>query len=484
MTALIEKVGIAIPVVIVLFFYTLAAVCAVRELLYGRSSQGSIAWLLSLFFFPYLTVFLYLAFGWKRFDDYVRVRRRTGGRLPKSGSDEPGSDLRIIHRADRASDTWTLLANISHLPFLDGNEVEVLIDGQATYDSIFEGIRAAETYVLLQFYIIRDDRVGRELARLLMEKARAGLTVLLVYDDIGSAGLPRRYLSKLEEAGVLVCGFNRSRPMFSLLRPFRINFRNHRKVVIADGRQAWIGGLNIGNEYLGDTPAFKHWRDTHVRVSGPAALAAQISYAEDWRWATGETLPVTWPDPIPHADGEPVLIMPSGPADTIETSAIAFTEAIGQARKRLWIVSPYFVPGDDIQTALAAAVLRGVDVRLLVPYRPDNWFVGLASDCFAETMAAQGVQAYFYKAGFLHQKVVLVDDRLASIGTVNFDNRSFHINFEITLWLTAPGSIAFIQRMLENDFSHSVNLQPADFQTRPRWRRLASRFARLFAPLL
>ena len=484
MTDLIEKVGIVIPVIVVLLFYTLASVCAVREVLYGRSSQGSIAWLLSLFFFPYVTALLYLAFGWKRLDDYVKFRRRSGTRFPTTASEGSGSDLRVIHRADEPSDTWPLLANISHLPFLDGNEVEVLIDGQATYDSIFEGIRAAETYVLLQFYIIRDDGVGRELARLLMEKARAGLTVLLLYDDIGSAGLPRRYLRDLEAAGVHVSGFNRSRPMFSLLRPFRINFRNHRKVVIADGRRAWIGGLNIGNEYLGNTPDFRHWRDTHVRVSGPAALAAQISYAEDWRWATGMPLPLTWPEPVPHAGGEPVLVMPSGPADTIETSAIAFTEAIGHARKRLWIVSPYFVPGEDIQTALAAAVLRGVDVRLLLPYRSDNRFVGLANECFAELMAEQGVRTYFYKAGFLHEKVVVVDDRLASIGTVNFDNRSFHINFEITLWLTAPGSISFVQQMLENDFSHSVCLRPADYANRPHWRRLASRFARLFAPLL
>ena len=484
MTVLIEKIGIVIPVVLVLLFYALAAVCAVRELLYGRTSQGSIAWLLSLFFFPYVTVFLYLAFGWKRFDDYVRLRRRVGTKQARKGGEHPGSELRVIHRADEPSDTWPLLANISHLPFLSGNDVEVLIDGQATYDSIFAGIRAAEKYVLLQFYIIRDDAVGRQLADLLIAKARAGLSVLLLYDDIGSAGLPRRYLRRLEKAGVHVSGFNRSRPMFSLLRPFRINFRNHRKIVIADGRNAWIGGLNIGNEYLGDTPHFKRWRDTHVRVSGPAALSAQVSYAEDWHWATGTPLPVPWPEPVPFKEGEPVLVMPSGPADIVETAAIAFTEAIGHARRRLWIVSPYFVPGEEIQTALSAAVLRGVDVRLLMPYRSDNRFVGLATAGFAEFMATQGVQTYFYKSGFLHQKIVLVDDALASIGTVNFDNRSFHINFEVTLWLTSKRSISFIERMLESDFADSVHLKPADYASRPLWQHLLSRFARLFAPLL
>ncbi len=351
MAVLIEKVGIVIPIIAVLLFYGLASVW---ELLYGRSSQDSIAWLLSLFFFPYVTVFLYLAFGWKRFDDYVRLRRRVGSK-PARSKETYDAELRVIHRADESSDAWPLLVNISQLAFLGGNEVELLIDGRATYDSIFAGIRAAQDYVLLQFYIIRDDTVGRELANLLIEKARTGVTVLFLYDDIGSADLPNRYLHRLEGVGVHVSGFNRSRPMFPLLRPFRINFRNHRKIVIADGHQAWIEGLNVGAEYLGNTPHFRRWRDTYVHVKGPAALAAQISYAEDWHWATGKPLHATWPSPVPQSDGEPTLVMPSDPADTIETCAIAFTEAIGQARKRLWIVSPYFVPGEEIQTALSAA---------------------------------------------------------------------------------------------------------------------------------
>ncbi|WP_321341165.1 cardiolipin synthase [Breoghania sp.] len=486
MAALIEQVGIVIPLVLVAALYTAAAVCAVRELLYGRSSQGSIGWLLSLFFFPYVTVFLYLAFGWKRFDDYVRLRRRVG---PNEAGGQPydaqsDSALRVIHRAEEASDAWPLLVNLSPLPFLGGNDIEVLVDGRATYESIFAGIRAAKTYVLAQFYIIRNDEIGNRLADLLIEKAEAGVTVLLLYDDIGSAGLSRRFLERLEKAGVMVSGFNRSRPMFPFLRPFRINFRNHRKIVIADGRHAWIGGLNMGNEYLGLSQKFNRWRDTHVRVDGPAALAAQISFAEDWHWATGGKLPIDWPHPQPLNDGQPVLVMPSGPADTIDTCAIAFTEAIGHARRRLWIVSPYFVPGEDIQTALSAAVLRGVDVRLLLPKNPDGPIVGLANECFAETMAAQGVRTYYYREGFLHQKVMLVDDALASIGTVNFDNRSFHINFEVTLWLTEPDTIGFVRDMLELDFAHSDEKRLADYRARPPWRGVASRLARLFAPLL
>ena len=470
--------------IVVGLFYLLAAVCAARELLYGRSSQGTIAWLLSLVFFPYVTVFLYLAFGWKRFDDYVKIRR-----APAHGEDvqpERRKQFALRHGFEDkiSAGAWPLHNTVAPLPFLKGNAVDILIDGEAAFTSMLAGIEAAREHVLVQFYILRDDALGKRLADCLIKKARAGVTVLLLYDDIGCAGLPRAYLARLQDAGVKFSGFNRSRPMLPLLRPFRINFRNHRKILVVDGTTAWVGGLNAGDEYLGHNRRFGRWRDTHVRVEGPAALACQLSFAEDWQWATRAYPPVGWPEPQHREDGEPVLVMPSGPADEIETCSVAFTEAIARARKRLWIVSPYFVPGEDIHTALCAAVLRGVEVRLLLPQKPDHWIVWLASSSYAQDMAGRGVDVYSYRGGFLHQKVMLVDDELLSIGTVNFDNRSFHINFEVTLWFTAKTTIADAEAMLEEDFRHSVKLGKEDFIKLGLTRQLLGRIARLFAPLL
>lgn len=471
-------------VVVLGVFYLFAAVCAVRELLYGRSSQGTIAWLLSLVFFPYVTVFLYLLFGWKRFDDYVRIRRTSGSTKDQPLESIRQHTLREAYIDEEASAAWPLHAHVTPLPFLKGNRVEILIDGEATFDSMLAGIKAAREYVLIQFYIVRNDKLGRRLADCLIERARSGVKVLLIYDDIGCAGLPRSYLNRLHEAGVLVTGFNRSRPMLAALRPFRINFRNHRKVVVVDGKTAWVGGLNVGDEYLGRHPQYGRWRDTHVRVEGPAALACQLSFAEDWHWATAKRLPLDWPDPHHHEDGVAALVMPSGPADEVETCPVAFTEAISQARHRLWIVSPYFVPGEDIRTALSAAVLRGVDVRILMPHRPDHWLVWLASESYAEDMARVGADIHVYRGGFLHQKVLLVDNRLVNIGTVNFDNRSFHINFEITLWFTDQALIADAEAMLQADFSNSEHMTLEHFAAFGLPRRLAGRVARLFAPLL
>lgn len=470
--------------VTVALFYLLAAICAVRELLYGRSSHGSIAWLLSLLFFPYLTVFLYLAFGWKRFDDYVRVRRPSD----RTGSDRPEPrkqmELRGAFEDKASSAAWPLLDNVAPLPFLKGNTVDILIDGEATFTSMLAGIEAARDYVLVQFYILRNDKLGNLLADCLIAKAQAGVTVLLLYDDIGSAGLPRSYLARLTDAGVKVSGFNRSRPMLPLLRPFRINFRNHRKIVVVDGKIAWVGGLNVGDEYLGHDARFGRWRDTHVRLEGPAALACQLSFAEDWHWATRNYPAVGWPDPVHKEDGVSVLVMPSGPADEIETCSVAFTEAISRARKRLWIVSPYFVPGEDIHTALCAAVLRGVEVRILLPHKPDHWIVWMASSSYAADMAKRGVDIHIYHGGFLHQKVMLVDDELLNIGTVNFDNRSFRINFEVTLWFTDRATIAKAEAMLIEDFAQAKKLSPVDFRNIGLFRKLLGRIARLFAPLL
>lgn len=476
---------LALVSIIVVLFYLAALACAVRELVYGRSSQGTIAWLLSLTFFPYLTVFAYLAFGWRRLDDYVRLRRPADREVNDLPEPKQFQRLRETCRDDAASDAWPVHVAAAPLPFMAGNEVEILINGEQAFASMWEGIEAARSHILVQFYLLRDDRIGNDLAQRLIAKAREGVKVLVLYDDIGSSGLPRAYLRRLEAEGIRVSGFNRSRPMLRAFRPFRINFRNHRKVLVIDGERAWVGGHNVGDEYLARTDDYDHWRDTHVALVGPAAQACQLAFAEDWNWATGEFIDVDWKAPEQRDDGEPVLVMPSGPADPVETCPVVFTEAISRARKRLWIVSPYFVPGEDLQTALNAAVMRGVDVRVLLPEDPDHVVVGLASTAFSRDLAHRGVKVYSYRKGFLHQKVMLVDEDIVSIGTVNFDNRSMVINFEITLWMTAPRTLATAQAMLEKDFGDARLLNDCDEFMHPGvLRDLPGRMARLFAPLL
>ncbi|HEY8577287.1 MAG TPA: cardiolipin synthase [Devosia sp.] len=459
-------------------FYLLAFVCAVREVMNSRTSQGSIAWILALALLPFPTALLYLVLGWKAFDDYATDRIRNG----RAARPLRAKDLALIDR--ETSRLWPVQTAVSEVPFLNGNTVEILVDGQATFDSIFEGIATAKKYLLVQFYIVRDDALGEELAKRLIERAKAGVEVFLLYDDIGSTGMPKRYRTQLREAGIKVAGFNQRHKFLRVYGPSRINYRNHRKIVVVDGEHAWVGGHNVGIEYLGLDPKFGRWRDTHVRVSGPAALGCALLFREDWEWATGQMLPATPPESVATPGEESVLVMGSGPADKLEECAIAFTDIIGRARERLWIVSPYFVPDTDIRTALFAAKLRGVDVRVMLPNEPDHVMVWLASIAHADAMVEHGVSIYRFTDGFLHQKVVLMDDQIASIGSVNFDNRSFAINFEITLWFTDPKTISEVENMLVDDFKQCRQVDIEEVKKRSLPMRFLTQAARLLSPVL
>ncbi len=458
--------------------FVLALACAIREIFYSRTAQGSIAWLLSLFLLPFPTTILYLVFGLKVFDDYSNLQRAD----QREARQIRAAELSLLDHPE--SKKWPVMASVSQVPFVTGNSADILIDGDATFGSIIAGIGRAKSSVFVQFYIYRDDQLGRAFAEALMERARAGVNVHLLYDDVGCFFLNRNYWRRLREAGVQVSSFNHRHRFLRIFGPTRLQYRNHRKIVVVDGREAWVGGHNVADEYMGRDKRFGRWRDTHVHVVGPAALVCTLSFCEDWQWATGEVIDPDIPEALEAPGDETVLVMPTGPADVLEDCAIAFTEAISRAQKRLWIVSPYFVPDLAVQTALFAAALRGVDVRILIPQKPDHLIVWLASNAHANAMISHGVAVYRYTAGFLHQKVMLIDDSLAAIGTANFDNRSFRINFELTLWFTGQAVIDGVESMLEEDFRNSRRLTHTE-RERISWpMRFLGQAAKLFSPVL
>jgi len=250
-----------------------------------------------------------------------------------------------------------------------------------------------------------------------------------------------------------------------------------------DGQVTWIGSHNVGDEYLGRDPKWGHWPDTQMRVEGPAALAAQLSFVEDWHWATGNTLDLSW-EPHAAADADvPVLVIPSGPADELETANLMFVHAINTATERIWIASPYYVPDHSVVVALQLAGLRGVDVRVLIPDRPDHLLVFLAAYSYFDESMTTGVKFYKYTDGFLHQKVALIDGETAAVGTANFDNRSFRLNFEITGVVRDSVFAADVERMLEEDFCRSRVVAAGELAAKPWWFRFGVRLATLTAPI-
>ena len=466
---------------VVALIQILGILSAIRAVMDARTPQGAIAWAIALIAFPYVALPLFWIFGKRKFVGYVIERR---GALSEAGP--------IARKVRHALLDRGLLITTDHaralpferlakLPFTTGNDAELLVDGDATFASIFAGIEKARDYILVQFYIIRDDQVGQQLQEHLLERARAGVRVYVLYDEIGSYDLPDRYIDRMTGAGIEVRSFH---TIGGRANRLQINFRNHRKIVIVDGVHGWVGGLNVGDEYLGRDPKVGFWRDTHLHVQGPVVQAVQVAFLEDWHWAADEMPEFNW-DPLPSPTGakRSVLALPSGPADELETCTLFFIAAINAATSRLWIASPYFVPDEQFITAVQLAALRGVEVRILTPKKSDNFLVGLSIWSYLEELEQVGVQFYQYTRGFMHQKVTLIDDRACTIGTANFDNRSFRLNFEITMGVADDEMSSQVRKMLEADFADSQRITAADLRARSFAFRFAVRAARLASPV-
>jgi cardiolipin synthase len=457
------------------------ALTSLRALMETRTSQGAIAWVVSLNTFPYIAVPAYWVFGRSEFQGYV-VARRVGLAEAEQLEEKLRTSLRAARLQDRADTEFDrLLERLAHMSFTRGNEAALLIDGAMTFDAIEQAIEGARSYVLFQFFIIKDDRLGNRLKALLERKAKSGVEVYVLYDEVGSHRLPRRFLEELQVSGVRVAAFNTTQ---GAANRFQINFRNHRKIVVVDGEVAFVGGHNVGDDYV-DGGKFASWRDTHVRLRGPVVQAVQVPFGEDWYWATEELLlNLNWDPAAVAEEGVAALCLPSGPADEFETCTMFFLSVINRARERLWIASPYFVPDEAVMKGLQMASLRGVDVRILLPNDPDHLLVYWASHSYLEPAERAGVEIYRYKPGFMHQKTLVVDSDYAAIGTANLDNRSFRLNFEITIVFQDQEVNRSVASMLEDDFRSSRLVSSTDYTERSLPFRTVVRAARLLAPVL
>lgn len=460
--------------------YVLAAYSAARAILNTRTAQGSMAWVLALLLMPVLTLPFYWVFGRTRFYGYVSRRQRVMARAGERMSARERMREWLAEPEGRFACLHTLARRLGAEGFLRGNRVELLVDGEQAFESMLSAIAGAQRFVLVQFYIFRDDGIGRRFQRALIERARAGMKVFFLFDEVGSR-LPRQFLAELGAAGVKCSRFDPGRKGSR----FQINFRNHRKIVVVDGVTAFTGGLNVGDDYLGLYPDVGPWRDTHLRIDGPAAAQAQVAFGKDWYWATDE-LPEADICIAPAGDeaDADVLAWHTGPADVQPECLLLWLETINTARERLWIANPYFVPPEPVLHALRLALVRGVEVTLLVPGWNDNRLVDLASNVYLADMANCGAHIYRWRTGFMHQKVCLADNALAMIGSANLDARSLFINFEITVLCTDAELILAVERMLERDFERSDRISIEEFRNAPYWRRLLCRAANLCAPML
>ena len=462
---------------------TLLTVLAIADTISDtRSSQGAIAWVIGLLTYPFITLPLYWIFGRNKFQGYVDARRNaTQDLFPLAEKVVSSYHDDIAHPLTRFSKERTAVEKLALLPYTNNNKIDLIIDGPDAFAAMFKAIREAQKYILTQFYIIRDDELGREFANLLKQKALEGVEVYLLFDEIGCHNLPDGYIRDLRDHGVMLHAFTTTKGRGNR---FQINFRNHRKTVITDGDIAFIGGLNVGDEYMGREEKFGRWRDTQIRLEGPSVNCIQLAFLEDWYWVTKEVPELIWETPHPPAGTLRSIVIPSGPADPMDTCALLYTHAIHFAKDRIWISSPYFVPDEGVLRALQLAALRGVDVRILIPQKIDHRMVYMASFWFVAQLQTPGISVYRYHDGFLHQKAALIDDRISAIGTSNLDNRSFRLNFEMNVLIDDPEFAKQTEAMFEEDFKGAVQVPTTEYYEKSRVFRFGSQLARLLAPIL
>lgn len=474
-----------IRAVIVLTLHVVGLIMSIDAVMSTRTPQGAIAWAFSLNTVPLIAVPAYAVFGDSGFDEYVATSSSDlDAYRPVAREHLRGVSRAVLEDGEKVGLLATM-ARISQLPATHGNRFDLLTDGENTFQSIFNEIETAKDYILVQFYIVRDDELGQRLAERLKAKAREGVRVHLLYDDYGSMGLDGKFVRELGNAGVEVTSFMK---LDGSPNRFQLNFRNHRKLVVIDGRVAFLGGHNVGVEYLGQHPKLTPWRDSSVRVTGPVVTCLQVPFAEDWMWATGEALKdLQWnlgeEWQRPEGGGGKAVAVATGPAESTEDGSLFFQAAINAAEERIWIATPYLVPDEAVIGALRLAALRGVEVKLLIPDLADSALVRRTSYSYVKELDMEGVTIHRYTRGFLHQKVVLIDENFSAIGSSNLDTRSLRLNFELMLVAEDAQLARRIEAMLVEDFSHSRRVDGGELDEKSKWFQFTVRIARLLAPI-
>jgi cardiolipin synthase A/B len=490
-------------VLLLLLFFLHGVTLSIFVILERRQPAATLAWIVTLLFVPFLGSLLYYLFGRLRFDRRRRLRSRALAQLEMELDQleeervEPFSEtldnwmanlfideptVEPENEADRA--LIGLALRVGATQVFQGNGEEVLCNAQQAYPAIEEAIQLAQHHIHLEYYIFRPDNSGRWLRDLLVERARHGVEVRLLYDGIGSHEIDEEFLRPLVEAGGKASSFSPLRFPFRLRRS-KINFRNHRKIIVIDGRIGFTGGLNIGDEYQGHDPHLGFWRDTHLKIEGPAVRGLQQIFAEDWCYGTRELLIDRIYYPLLEGAGSDLVqIIPSGPDQNWEPIRRIYFFAIVNARNRVWITTPYFVPDEAILTALTTAALRGVDVRLLLPNRSDLSLVTYAGRSYYRDLLRAGVRIYEYQKGLLHAKTLVVDGTSGTIGSANMDIRSFSLNFEVNAFVYGPRFAEALEDLFLADLQDAHEIDLLSHFRRPFLQRFGESAARILSPLL
>jgi len=477
---------------IVVFYIIDVLLALVLIFLERRRPENVLFWLAVLFFLPEIGFFIYLIFGrrpyrWNKIA--LRAEERDQEYL-KHLSGMEGFDDSIPHTAGARGAMGEHRQTVSFLEVSGSsltkeNSVHIITEGVEKYDLLFEDIRKAKHHVHLEYFVFRNDDIGKELLSLLVSKADEGVRVRLLIDDVG--GRPSEIaLLELKSKGGEYARFYPSYVPFLRWLNVNINYRNHRKIAVVDGRIAYTGGFNIGDEYVGKDPKLGHWRDTHIRVEGPAVRSLQLRFLIDWDYASGEEMDdFAKYFPVAYNKGETTIqVVSSGPTERAEQVKEAYLKLTASAKKSIFIQTPYFVPDQSIMDTLRIASRSGVDVRIMVPRRKDQLLVHWVSQSFIGELLEAGVRAFYYDDGFLHSKTITVDGIVTSIGSANWDIRAFALNFETNAIILDGGVAREHERIFYKDMESCSELTKELYDRRGLAERIKESISRLVAPVL
>jgi cardiolipin synthase len=483
--------------------YIAGAIISMSIILENRDPARTVTWLLIFILLPGIGLVIYGVFG-------RNIRKRKLFKTQKLAHNIKEKNLfenlkemqelveleqtsikrKILKDEDEEEEEYakkrviSLLLNTGMFPFTSNNKIDVYVDGNEKFDNLLMDIKEAKNHIHLEYFIIKDSEIGRKIKNLLIEKVKEGVKVRILYDDVGCwrFWFHRKFFNEMKKNGIEIMPFLPAK--FPVIGG-KLNYRNHRKIVVIDGKIGYTGGVNIGDEYLGRNKKFGYWRDTHIRIKGTSVYMLQMIFLIDWYYTTRDAIDLKEYFPKMNYCGESMVqVVASGPDSDWEAIHYAYFSAICQAKKNIYIETPYFIPDESLLIALKSAALSGVDVRIIFPKIADHKMVNNASYSYFDDILRSGGKVYLYTKGFIHSKVMIIDDKIASTGSANMDLRSFMLNFEINAFIYDEKVVKVITDDFFEDLKNSEEIKDVDFNNRKMMKKISESIARLFSPIL
>jgi cardiolipin synthase len=475
--------------------YTIILILVCLRIIYDtRSTTKTLAYLLFAIFVPFAGMIFYFLFGinYRNREMYSKKLLQNDELAKKVHKELYEYSKQTFLKGEAALQSnkelaYMLVKDINS-PLTGNNIVKLLVNGENKFPEVLEALSRAKHHIHIEYYIYEDDKIGRAIEKILIQKAKEGVEVRFIYDDFGSRSIRKKLVRRLKAGGVKAFPFLK---IYFIAFANRLNYRNHRKIIVVDGYTAFVGGINISDRYINDSVNLNklYWRDTHLRIDGPGVRHLQYLFLCDWNFCANKKLQpdkVFFPDKdsYPVQGNKVVQIASSGPDSAKPTILFSLLQAINLATKEILITSPYFIPGESLLDALIIASLSGVSVKLLVPGISDSFIVNAAAKSYYNDLLDAGVEIYLYNKGFVHAKTMVTDQKVAIVGTANMDFRSFDLNFEVNAIVYDSEIAEELTKVFYEDLKNAERIAAAAWETRSIYKQMLEKMARLVSPML